>query len=333
MNQNKLYAIIGRLLSGEASASEKQQLRDWQNEKEENQKLFQKIKSIWEDTEINHLQVTEKPFQRVKDKIRISEKYYREPLPLNKKIKIRYIYRAAAILLFIISSYLLGTQQYFSTQEKPRVAEIIKENPPGQKSKVHLPDGSIVWLNAQSILKYPTSFGNVQRVVKLQGEAYFEVVKDSTRPFSVISDDITTTALGTSFNINAFHLDEEVQVTLVDGKVKVSSEQNEDQFLTPGQGLIYNKMDNELQIKNYQVENVIAWVNGVLRFEDDGFQTIIQKLERWYGVQIQVVGEPDNNLKYTAKFKNEYLSNVLESMSFGRPFSYEINDKIVTLKF
>ncbi len=334
MNQDKLFAIIGKTLNGEASTIEKQQLQAWQDENEENEKLFQKLKGIWINTRISHVSSTDQSFQKVIRKIQNSGKYYQKPLTNGYRKSARdYLYWAAAIAFIIVSTIIFYNQQQVQLQNTHTIATIIKENPSGQKSKVHLPDGSIVWLNAESKLKYPVSFDNLQRLVQLEGEAFFEVVKDSKRPFSVVSGNITTTALGTSFNISAFSEENEILVTLATGKVKVKSNNHQVEFLEPGFGLSYNKADNNLKVLPINVENNTAWIDGVLLFEEDNFEEIINKLQRWYGVQIEVIGKPGNAMTYTAKFKNEYLSNVLESMRFGRPFTYDINDKVVTIKF
>ncbi len=334
MDQNKIFALIGKFLNREASTIEKQQLQAWQNENEENEKLFQKLKGIWINTRISHASSTDQSFQKVMRKIQNTGKYYQKPLTNGYRKSARgYLYWAAAIAFIIVSTFILYNQQQIQLQNTHTIATIIKANPSGQKSKVHLPDGSIVWLNAESKLKYPVSFDNLQRLVQLEGEAFFEVVKDSKRPFSVVSGNITTTALGTSFNISAFSEENEVLVTLATGKVKVKSNNHQVEFLEPGFGLSYNKADNNLKVQPINVENNTAWIDGVLLFEEDNFEEIINKLQRWYGVQIEVIGKPGNAMTYTAKFKNEYLSNVLESMRFGRPFTYDINDKVVTIKF
>ncbi|MEQ9221673.1 MAG: DUF4974 domain-containing protein [Cyclobacteriaceae bacterium] len=239
---------------------------------------------------------------------------------------------AAAIALLITCSLI-----YFnlSKVEEPQgemvYEEIIKSNPPGQKSRVYLPDGSVVNLNSGSELKYTEGFHD-GRIVYLKGEAFFDVKKDSLRPFTVVSGRLSTTALGTSFNINAFGEDEEV--VLVTGKVSVKDGTTQNELLLdPGEKVQVNAQYERFEKEEANVLVHTYWKDGILYFDKVKMADVIDALERWYGVKIIVKGEiPDD--KCTGLFKkNEYLTNVLNILSHSVAFDYQLNDKEVKLMF
>lgn len=332
MDQDRLFSLIGRNLNEEASKKDKQQLNKWLRESDENKRIYLRIKKFWQESYITHSQKTDSSFAKVLSKINTSS--INSDSLSSRSYSKKFIYWAAVIsLIIVVIFYKVSKAPAIQEEVSAEIAMIEKENPSGQKSKIHLPDGSFVWLNAQSRLAYPERFDSLSRQVMLTGEAFFEVTKDAKRPFSVVTGDIKTIALGTSFNIKAYEADPQVQVVLATGKVKVKSADKQKKYLEPGEGLLYHKVNHTISLHEYDVTTLTAWKDGILIFNDANFSEIVEKLERWYGVTIQVNGKAEDPISYTAKFNNEYLSNVLESMSFGRPFQYEINDKIVTLKF
>lgn len=242
-------------------------------------------------------------------------------------------YAAVAVLFIAIGLY------YFTFNEKEEVQiaqtqEVIKENPKGVKSQIQLPDGTHVWLNAASSISYQAGFSDSARLITLKGEAYFEVVKDLQRPFMVTSGQITTTALGTSFNINAYE-DNDISISLNTGKVDVTrSDKGGHVILLPGEQA--NANPSGLSVLKFDKENVLAWKDGTIHFDNTDFDEMISVLEKWYDVSLVVEGLTLNKrktLKVTGKFKNQTLASVLKLLSHSMNFSYTIDQNIVTLKF
>jgi transmembrane sensor len=336
MDQEEIYHIIGKELAGEANEGEKKRLTEWKLAHIHNQATYDSLKKVWNNTRLQGEKGTVAAFEKVLRKIN-----HRKSLQTNRvnqgqsPIFKRYFYRAAAVILVILSVaiYRFNLQPIETSADTSPVPVIQKVNPPGQKSRVHLPDGSIVWLNAESELQFPHEFDSLSRIVQLSGEAFFEVAKDPKRPFTVETGDLKTTAIGTTFNIKAFQDQNFVLVALASGKVKVASNETNAFYLNPGNCIQYNKDDQHLKLIENNIAVVTGWKDGILLFKEADFHTIIQELERWYGVKIQVINKPRQDITFSGKFTNEYLGNVLESMSFGRPFSYSIEDKSVTIKF
>jgi transmembrane sensor len=243
--------------------------------------------------------------------------------------------RVAVIsVLILVSLYFLNLQSE-STIEEPRIATVEKHNPNGQKSKIFLPDGSVAYLNSNSRLTYPLNFDNDTRHVKLSGEAFFEVASDSLRPFLVESNQLFTRVLGTSFSVYDFPGQEDVSVSLVEGTLKVISKDNQQEvLLQPGESAMLNMVDNQLSTVELDYLTSVAWKDGILYFKETALDHAFSTLEQWYGVRFTFSKPPIANVKVTGKFENEYLANVLRSLSYSVSFSYEIkNGTDVQIKF
>ena len=254
------------------------------------------------------------------------------------KNNITFFVKLAAVFIFmaVLSILIIRNADRERTTNDQKVTIIEKTNPKGQKSKVFLPDGSIVYLNAASTISYPSEF-HLERDITLVGEAYFEVKKDSLRPFKVQSGDVITTALGTAFNVKSFTEEGEVIVSLVRGKVKIETVEKNAQetlLLLPGQAADYIRNSKELQKKSFDKADAIAWKDGVIIFDNTPLSDVFNRLENWYGVNFRVLNEPENNnVVISGKFDNEYLTNVLLSLSYTARFNYELNDKEVVVHF
>jgi len=207
-----------------------------------------------------------------------------------------------------------------------------KINPAGQKTRISLPDGSVCWLNSESEISYLPNFVGDKREIHIKGEAYFEVAKDAKKPFDVHTPTMVITALGTAFNVSSFPNSSTETVALIEGKIAVKCENDFYPAVLPGEAVSFNKTSLS-SIKKPVVEDYSEWKDGVLRFDEANYQTILLKLERWYGVNLTVVGTPPSDLRYKAIFKDEILTNILESMKYGHDFEFEIDGKNVKIMF
>ncbi|RZL38536.1 MAG: DUF4974 domain-containing protein, partial [Pedobacter sp.] len=192
--------------------------------------------------------------------------------------------------------------------------------PKGGQYQIHLPDGSKVWLNAESSLKYPTFFTGKERVVTLTGEAYFEVskaAKHSKMPFVVFAEDQTVTVLGTHFNINAYRNEYVSKTTLLEGSVQVSclwKDYGKTVVLRPGE---QSNVDRRgLSVETVDAEDAIAWKNGVFLFKDADINTVMKSIARWYNVEVRYEGLMPNRQFSGEIHRNLNLKQVLEILSF-----------------
>ena len=261
----------------------------------------------------------------------------RESLEYSEKRKMRYIIPglfAAVIIVFLIVVYFQFPEK---VEQTPTIVQLEKSTEPGQKLSFHLDDGTRVVLNSGSKLYYPTSFDSYERKVILEGEAFFEVSKDINKPFRVVTQSVVTTALGTSFNINAFPGKENIEIALVTGKISVEktlqSGKTNALILHPGEGATILKSDHTFSKSPFCFNQKIGWKDGLICFQDADYHEMIRKLECWYGVSFQSNKTPAKEWKFSGKFENETLDNIMIALQFGHDFDYELLGKDVKLKF
>lgn len=231
--------------------------------------------------------------------------------------------RIAATLfipLLLASSWLFYKQ--YSQPETGKLAMQEVTSPAGVRSQVVLPDGSKVWLNAESTLKFPVPFSKDIRNVDLQGEAYFEVTKNQKRPFVVHSGNVEVKVLGTRFDCKAFAEDRNIEVILEEGKVALNSNVasgQDESILKPGDRAVIEKTTGEMQIVNENIGKYIAWHTGKLVFDNTPMEEIATRLERWYGVEVVIQDKNILNYRFTTTFDNESIFHVIELLSLSSP--------------
>jgi transmembrane sensor len=193
----------------------------------------------------------------------------------------------------------------------------------GEYQLVILPDGSKVWVNSASSLRYPTAFTGNERKVELAGEAYFEVVHNPDKPFRVVSNSQTVEVLGTHFNINSYNDEPAIKTTLLEGKVKVTATSNNlVKILTPGQQAALNA--SSFTVNPVDTEEAIAWKNGQFMFNNDKITYIMRAISRWYNVDVEYSGAiPEDSFGGgTSRFKN--VSEVLNILQLTGKVHFKI---------
>ncbi|WP_316837367.1 FecR family protein [Pedobacter nutrimenti] len=191
------------------------------------------------------------------------------------------------------------------------------ETPNGGQYQVYLPDGTKVWLNATSSLKYPIQFSTKERRVELTGEGYFEVAHNKTKPFKVVTTKQEIEVLGTHFNINAYADENATKTTLLEGSVKIKTHATKEIVqqsivLKPGQ---QSSIDNKLLVKYVNSDDVIAWQKGYFKFNQENIQSIMRKLSRWYNVEVVFQTEIDPSVVFGGKIsQTKNLSAILRIM-------------------
>lgn len=201
----------------------------------------------------------------------------------------------------------------------------------GEQYQVILPDGSHVWLNAASSLKYPVTFAGKERLVELTGEAYFEVAHNKNMPFKVKTQQQEVEVLGTHFNINAYDDEKATATTLIEGSVKVTlASNNKNTVIKPGQqAMVHNAY---LAVQQVDTDDAIAWKNGYFQFNDENLENIMRQISRWYDVDVQY---QDNTLKAqtfggtVSRYKN--VSEVIKTLEFTNAVHFEVEGKRIVV--
>jgi len=240
------------------------------------------------------------------------------------KIRIMDVMTRVAAVLFIplllASSWLFYRQQEQDKLGKYALQEIT--SPVGIRSQVVLPDGSKVWLNAESTLKFPVPFPKDIRNVDLLGEAYFEVAKNQKQPFVVHSGNVAVKVLGTKFDCKAFAEDNTIEVILEEGKVALNANVAsglEESIMKPGDRAVIEKATGKTQIRNEEIGKYIAWHNGKLVFDNTSMAEVASMIERWYGVEVVVQDRDILNYRFTTTFDNESIFHVIELLGLSSP--------------
>jgi len=227
-------------------------------------------------------------------------------------------YAAVFILAIAISSlfFYLKQNRPHSDLEVESYTTAIAEN--GQISKLILPDSSVVWLNSGTQIKYPTDFARKKREISLEGQAFFQVRKNTEMPFKVFCRDVEVRVLGTCFNINAYSGEQEVEVVLETGKVELlkPSDSKFKYRLDPGQKLIYNRVSDDVIIREVELDRYVKWKDGILIFRKDPMSEVVPVLQRKYNIDLEMDIPNLDSYLFTATITDESLNEIIKSIAF-----------------
>jgi ferric-dicitrate binding protein FerR (iron transport regulator) len=205
--------------------------------------------------------------------------------------------------------------------------------PRGGEFQLTLADGTRVWLNAESTIRYPAQFTGAVRRVELTGEAYFEVAKNKEHPFEVVTAGQTIAVLGTSFNVTAYPDEPQVRTTLVEGKVAVHPASGKSMQITPGIQSVLDVASGELSLHEVDTDLYTSWKDGLFIFEDEALANILARMARWYDVEIHYVSSGQKNSRFTAHVdKYQSAAEVLKLMQATGAVAFEVDEKIITVK-
>ncbi len=233
--------------------------------------------------------------------------------------------------LITVTAYWQGSRQIQSN-----FSDIVVEAPLGSKTKLTLPDGSTVWLNAGSKMVYSQGFGVSDRRLAFQGEGYFEVEKNDEMPFLVQTHDVNVTVVGTKFNFRNYPEDEEAVVELLEGKVALENQLKEEsvRYLSPNEKMVLHKATGKMDITSAKVKEATLWTENILLFDEDLLPDIVRKLERSYHVRIEIENEDLKQARFYGQF-NQLEQNIYEVLDMlvetGR-LEYQEKDKVIYLK-
>jgi len=374
--------LIIKFLTGESTKAEIFLINQWRNKKEENKRDFDEIEFLWKASCITQdfdENVKKNDWNIILDKIGKTAEYQllksKEQQPKIRKIfgdevrkSLNSILKIAAI--FILAFSLSYTVFYFTSQTSNKESLAYNEviTLKGQKSQLILSDGTKIWLNSESTLKYPSVFDEENREVILAGEAYFEVQKrENNMPFIVKTSEIDIKVTGTSFNVMAYPLEDVIETTLVEGSVTLISndkgifmqpvylkQKEKATLIKKGSKITLSKINVEKptlvistktiqKIASIEKEHIVilpevnikphtAWKDDQLIFKSESFENICYKLERWFDVEIKITDDKLRESCYTGKFINkESLNQVLEIIGMTTPIEYTFDKNLIII--
>lgn len=330
----EFYRLLAKKMAGEISPSEDDFLNTIIQSSEDARRAAYNAHQIWsanifdeQDSElISQNETREKIWQTSFGKKKAA----------YSKTNISGFLRYAAVFAIIIS---VAVSIFFikddATTVDPEVTVLKKHTSPGQKSSITLRDGTIVWLNSGSSITYWSDYNENIRLIKLEGQAFFEVFKDQSKPFLVKCGDLKIEALGTSFDVNGYS-GAPIQVSLLTGSVQLTvpwHEQEPDKLiLKPGEYSVIGENNEIVEKGNFDPYEVMAWKEGRLIFDNATIDEILPRLELWYGVDIHNQLSFNKEKPFTGTFEKENLENVLESIKTVLQFKVELKDDEITIK-
>ena len=297
---------------------------EWRMASADNESLFQESMKAWEAIPLLYEMEQFNSFEALKK--------------LNTRIASHEtskwwvsIQKIAAILvvpLLIYSGYVSIRNSSLKKHLDEHVVMQTISSRPGMVTQFNLADGTQVWLNSSSTLQFPTSFKGDLREVRLTGEAFFKVTKNEKQPFHVHAKDLNIEVLGTSFDVVSYDGEHQAEVVLVEGKVKLSSDENQSKkifgTIHPGQRAVYAVDIRKVEVEQVTVDKYISWREGNLIFQDDKMEDVVRRLSRWFNVEIVINDSEIKNYVYKATFRNENLSQVLNLLKISAPIDYQI---------
>lgn len=357
MNQNEFWTLLAKKLAGEANEEELAQIEELLQQHPELVYSAEKLQDIWimepkksqpfsEDSFLEHLAYMEQ--QGVDITSWKEEKVIAAPKvqPMRKLI---YMAFAASVIGIAVFLFLYKP---FVNPHKSSFSEVSTRL--GSKSKLVLPDGSVVWLNAGSKLTYDKNFGNGNRSVTLNGEAFFDVVKMPDLPFVIQTKAIQIKVLGTAFNVRSYEDEPTTQTSLIRGKVQITINKRPDEvfFLKPNQKLVVanepaaaNKteekhIDKKIPLVSLEQLTYVprdssivetSWKENKLVFQDESFYELAKKLEKWYDVKLSFSDPEIETIRLSGTFEKETITQALEALQITADFHFTINQNNIII--
>jgi len=331
--------IVIRVLENRQNQEEMQIFSEWYHASDKNKQFFFQLKDIYErrkggfypdENEIIH------SWERLWEKIDKQPTPFLIPGRRSKSnwyasLSIRAVVAAIALVLVVAGIWSLMKDHQQLTWTEVRTA------PRSEPQTILLPDGSTVILNASSHLKYPKKFRGKNREIFLDGEAYFNVARDERHPFIVHSYQQDINVMGTQFNVLGYSSDSYVITTLITGRVKLATFDEEKDVkneivMHPNQQIYFDKKKNEALISEIDPREAVAWMNGIYSFRDASLEEITQRLEKVMGIHF-VIDEELKNEKYTGKFfSHQSPEEIADILNFKQEFRIQFTDDTLLLQ-
>ena len=357
MSQHRFWNLLGKKLAGDASEDEIFELEKLMKVHPELLYAAQHIEDLWKMRDRNKTDESEEAFIAHFRKMRNIWPVPMEstdPLPPKLKtrrwpsLKTRYIPILAISITVIISTILWLNKKETQTRSINHFSEVSTK--PGSRSKLVLPDGSTVWLNAGSKITYGSNFGTLNRNIQLTGEAFFDV-KKTTIPFIIHTGAVQIKVLGTAFNVKSYPTEHTIETSLIRGKVEVSMDKRPETkiILNPNEKLVLRNESLPRATQDKIVAEPIvlikplthrkdssiletSWKDNKLIFEDEAFEDLAKEMERWFGVSITFSNQELKKARFTGIFEKESIQEALGALQFSTEFHYQLKNNSIIIQ-
>lgn len=332
MANDRILELMSRSLSGEAAPEEQKELEALLAHDPGALARYKWMQQFWSEHEAVSPAEVEKALQQVLGRLQL-QSLTTEGVPAKTFSLRRFMKRslAAAVVLTLLG----GAMYWFVAGRKtnpPNASLVEKHNARGTKSTIVLPDGSKIWLNADSKIKYPEAFSGNTREVYLNGEAFFEVTKKPQKPFIIHLSKGMVRVLGTSFNIRAYENEKVIETSVATGRVAfiparaTGKKQQDTIFIMPNNKIRYSLNDEQVKLESTTAAEDKAWTEGKMVFKALTLQEIAIELERSFGKKVVFLDEEPKSYRLTGAFENNSLEEILFYLSKTKNFNYRITN-------
>ena len=310
------------------------ELKTWIVASAENRQYFIQQREIWfsaVNREAASVYNKDKAFENFRNRV---ERRKKTQSTSRQGFSLSAIWRYAAVVAIMIA---VGCISYWQGEVnvKDTFADISVEAPLGSKTKLYLPDGTLVWLNAGSRMTYSQGFGVDNRKVELEGEGDFEGKRNEKVPFFVKTKDLQLQVLGTKFNFRDYPEDHEVIVSLLEGKVELNNllRKEKEAVLAPDERAVLNKANGLLKVESVTASNASQWTDGYLFFDEALLPDIAKKLERSHNVKIHIANDSLKTFRFYGNFvrREQSIQEVLEALASTEKMQYKIKERNITI--
>lgn len=352
MDKDRFAELLAKEFSGEIRSHEIQELKKFLGNESFSDLytlLHEKRSTALEDDQVTQVRLLAALRGRMDKEESENE---RKAVPVARKFASWRFLRVAALIILCLSIAVGGAILLFERNSKDQI--LISVVAPGEQKKAFLlPDGSRIILNAGSEVCYPATFSRTGREISLEGEAFFDIKKDRTRPFIIHTRDMDVRVLGTAFNVRAYADESESQTTLIRGKVEVELHNNNKQkvVLAPSEKLVvrkasgrsthgkgagkvaYQDLKAELTTMRLMDTTIVetSWLQDKMVFKDAPLRTVCADIERRYAVKIVIQNKDLSRLHFTASFKDETIREIISALSSAENFQYKIKDGLIII--
>ena len=357
MVNDRFIQLLAKKLSDEIDESELAELNHLLINDQECRRQYNFFKNYWAQDEEKYSN-EELLFQHIRNRITVPTDSDDTDSTKGRIRKFPFFWRSLAAVLIlgigVFAYYRYAHPALKAIGNEGNIA--VTKTPSRTKSRIYLSDGSVVTLNSETVLRYPSSFDGPTREVFLNGEAFFNVKKDHAHPFIVHAGKMNIRVLGTSFNVKSYANDKNMETTLIKGAIEVTlSDRPSDRIiLKPNEKLVLNnktfnrpRANNlpaaEENTTNYALTNLThlrsndttivetSWVNNELVFKDEPFSDLANQMERWYGIKIKFKNSGTKDYRFTGVFVKENIVEALNALKMIEPFNYKYNNETVSI--
>ena len=335
IHKEEIDNLISKYLTGDIDTQSLKALTEWSRESAENSLYVRNKIELWFSSGVAGSMASfdkEKAFERFKARVEKATVAEKQKQRFVQSRSFRIFYRVAAAILII----LLPFAGYWGGMEtvKSGFSDIVVEAPMGARTKLYLPDGTLVWLNAGSKIIYSQGFGVENRNLALEGEGYFEVMRNEKVPFEIRTKELDLTVLGTKFNFRNYADDEEVVVNLLEGKVRLKNElvASADVYMSPNEKVVLSKESGHMVKTKINTSNSNLWTKDELYFDELLLEDIAKQLSRSFNVKIEVADSLKNQRFYGSfRIVGNSIEDILETISSTNrmKYKYENNRYVV----